>query len=134
MKDYILLFDEAAEGTGGGGTLLQDKVDFDPDKMAAVSEELANDLTSLTEAISSIDAAVTKIKTGLGDGDIQTAVDNTYTKYKADIDGGLAACNSIKSNLDNIIDNNTITSNKIKAALAGLDFGEGGDGSGSSGF
>ena len=128
MKKYNILFDEV--GAGAGGITLSEKVDFDPDKMAAVSEKLTVDLTALTNAISSIDAAVTKIKTGLGDGDIQTAVDTTYSKYKADIDSGLEACNSIKTNLDNIIENNTNTSNKIKAALSSLDFGDGGSGSG----
>jgi len=125
MKKYNVLFQEVAEGFAGGSSVtLTEKVDFDPDKMAYVADELAADLTSLSTAISSIDSAVTKITSGLGEGDIQTAVNNTYGKYKTDIDGGLTACNSIKTNLDNIIANNTNTSNKIKEALSALDFGD----------
>ena len=124
MKKYNILFEDA--GAGVGGAALNEKVDFDPDKMEEVSTELAADLSALSSAIDEIESAVTKIKSGLGDGIINDAVSGTYAQYKADIDAGKVACDSIKKNLDNIILNNRNTSDKIKAALEALGTGSGG--------
>ena len=125
MMKYRKMYYEVAEDIGTGGTVLTEAVDFDPDKMQAVADLLATDLTNLATAIGDIETAVSNIKTGLGEGDIQSAVESTYSKYKADIDSGKSACDSIKKNLDEIIVNNKNTSSKIAAALSALGVGGG---------
>ena len=125
MMKFRKMYQEVEADYGAGGTVLTETVDFDPDKMQDVADLLATDLTNLAGAISDIELAVSNIQKGLGEGDIQNAVDATYAKYKSDIDSGKSACDSIKKNLDEIIVNNKNTSSKIAAALSALGVGEG---------